>query len=100
MVKQQRFDDKLIYKKRLRKGLEEYTVHIPPHVQAAKLLDSPPHLVRYVMTTSGPQPIERQTAPLDYVHYIESQLRPVADTLLPLIGNDFDSIVTGQTSLF
>ena len=30
-----KLDDKLIYKKRLRKPVNEYTVNIPPHVQAA-----------------------------------------------------------------
>lgn len=99
-VKMKKVDDKLIYKKRLRKDLMEYTVNIPPHVQAAKLLDTIPHTVRYYITVNGPQPVEKLNAPLDYSHYIDAQLRPVADTILPLTGNDFDSIVSGQMSLF
>src|SRR5690606_31654478 len=31
-----RFDQKLIYRKRLRRRLDEYQKNIPPHVQAAK----------------------------------------------------------------
>jgi DNA polymerase-2 len=99
-VKLKKFDEKLIYKKRLRKDLIEYTVNIPPHVQAAKLLDTIPHTVRYLITTNGPQPVEKLSAPLDYSHYIDAQLRPIADTILPLTGNDFESIISGQMSLF
>ena len=93
-------DDKLIYKKRLRKQLSEYTEHVPPHVQAARLLASPGHLIRYYITTSGPQPIENRTAPIDYEHYVEAQLKPVADTILEWLGTSFDKIVSGQQDLF
>jgi DNA polymerase-2 len=100
LVKMKKLDHKLIFKKRLRKDLMEYTVNVPPHVQAAKLLDTIPHTVRYFITINGPQPVEKLSAPLDYSHYIDAQLRPVADTILPLRGNDFDSIISGQMSLF
>jgi DNA polymerase-2 len=100
LVKMKKLDEKLVYKKRLRKDLMEYTVNIPPHVQAAKLLDTIPHTVRYLITTNGPQPLEKLSAPLDYSHYIDAQLRPIADTILPLTGNDFESIISGQMSLF
>ena len=93
-------DDRLIYKKRLRKRLDEYTENIPPHVQAAKLLPAPGHLIRYYMTTSGPQPVENRTAPIDYEHYIECQLKPVADSVLEWLGTGFDKIVSGQQELF
>lgn len=93
-------DDKLVYKKRLRKQLDEYTVNVPPHVQAAKLLDNPGHLIRYYITLNGPQPIEKRTAPLDYEHYVESQLKPIADSILEMQGTSFDRIISGQQELF
>jgi len=93
-------DDKLVYKKRLRKKLDEYTVNIPPHVQAAKQLDNPGHLIRYYITTAGPQPMEKRTAPLDYEHYVESQLKPIADSILEMQGMSFDRIISGQQDLF
>jgi DNA polymerase II len=93
-------DDKLVYKKRLRKRLDEYVDHVPPHVQAARLLPDPGHLIRYYITTAGPQPVERRTAPIDYEHYIEAQLKPVADTILEWQGTSFDKIVSGQQELF
>lgn len=99
-IKRGDFDRQLIYKKRLRKDLQEYTTHVPPHVQAAKLLDSPKHLIRYYITTSGPQPVEKLSAQLDYEHYINSQIRPIADSILEWVGTSFDAIVSGQQDLF
>lgn len=99
-VKEGRYDNKLVYKKRLRKGIDEYTVNIPPHVQAARLLDNPPHLIRYVITVDGPQPTQKTSSSLDYEHYIESQIKPVADSILELNGKSFDNIISGQQDLF
>jgi DNA polymerase-2 len=95
-----KLDGKLVYKKRLRKPVSDYTVNVPPHVQAAKLCKTPPHMVRYVMTINGPQPVENLTAPIDYDHYIEAQLKPVADSILEWTGTGFDAIVLGQQDLF
>jgi DNA polymerase-2 len=99
-VKRGDVDDKLVYQKQLRKPLHEYTASIPPHVQAAKLLESPGHTIRYYITTDGPQPVEKVSAPLDYEHYIDAQLRPVADAILEWIDLDFDAILCGQQDLF
>ena len=99
-VRHGELNDKLIYKKRLRKEIEDYTVNIPPHAQAAKLLDSPKHIIRYYITVSGPQPIEKLSAPIDFNHYIDCQLRPVADSILEQYGDSFDRIVSGQQNLF
>jgi DNA polymerase-2 len=98
-VRQGKADDKLIYRKRLRKPIADYVDHLPPHVQAAKLLDSPGRVIRYCITTAGPQPIEHLTAPLDREHYIESQLQPIADSLLEWLGSGFDRILSGQQEL-
>jgi len=69
-VKKGIFDNQLIYKKRLRKSLNEYTVNIPPHAQAARLLKTPSNIIRYYITTNGPQPLENLSSPIDYDHYI------------------------------
>jgi DNA polymerase-2 len=94
------FDEKLIYMKHVRKGLDDYTANAPPHVQAARMLDEPVGTVKYCVTKSGPQPVEKLTAPLDYRHYLDCQLRPVADSILAWLGSDFDSVVSGQQELF
>lgn len=99
-VKKGIFDNQLIYKKRLRKNLNEYTVNVPPHAQAARLLKTPAHIVRYYITTNGPQPLESLSSPIDYDHYIDCQLKPVADSILEFAGTSFDNIISGQQDLF
>jgi DNA polymerase-2 len=93
-------DDALVYRKGVRKELEEYTNHVPPHIQAARLLGGTTNRIAYVMTRQGPQPLEKITAALDYEHYITTQLQPIADAILESIGLSFDGIVSGQTDLF
>jgi DNA polymerase-2 len=100
-LKNGEFDDKLIYKKRLRKDVEEYLKNVPPHVRAAKLLQDPGDTVYYVITYRGPIPIQLKHDDIDYEHYIEKQLKPIADSVLGLLGKSFDSILgTDQMSLF
>lgn len=105
-------DPQLIYRKRLRRKLSDYDKTQPPHVRAARLADEirhqrglPPRYqhkgwIEYVMTTQGPEPVAYQQHPLDYQHYIDKQLKPVADAILPHIDLQFDQIVDTQLSLF
>jgi DNA polymerase-2 len=95
------FDDKLIYRKRLRKNVEDYTKNIPQHVRAAKMIDQNSGTIYYVITKRGPVPVELKHNDIDYQHYVDKQLKPIADSLLSLIGESFDSIVkTGQLNIF
>jgi len=90
-------DKLLIYRKALRKGVDEYTKTTPPHVKAARLLDKiTTTIISYVITKEGPQPIEKQTSPLDYNHYIEKQLKPIANSILELKGTTFDNVISGS----
>ena len=111
-IKQGEFDDGLVYTKQLRKPLKEYTKTAPPHVKAARHADEENARtgkplryqkrtkIRYVMTTTGPQVVEYCSQPLDYDHYIEKQIRPIADSILPAIGGDFESLASQQLELF
>ena len=96
-------DERLVYRKSLRKAPEEYTATTPPHVAAARKIPGKRRgRVAYVITTAGPEPAADRHHPLDYVHYIEKQVRPVAEPVLALLGLDF-ARVTGterQLSLF
>ena len=95
------FDDKLVYRKRLRKDVEDYTKNIPQHVRAARLIDQNSGTIYYVITKRGPIPVELKHNDIDYQHYIEKQIKPIADSVLSLTGDSFDSIVkTGQLSFF
>ena len=54
---------------------------------------------RILITTRGPQPTGKQTSPLDYQHYLERQLAPAADVVLPFLGDDFMRLGGRQLSL-
>jgi DNA polymerase-2 len=99
-----RFDDELAYRKAVRKPVAEYTKTTPPHVKAARKAGiTGRRLVRYVMTKAGPEPVGRTTAPPDYEHYVEAQLKPIADAVLRFVaGPDFDTLTGArrQLSLF
>lgn len=93
-------DDKLVYRKRLNKPLDQYTGAQPPHVQAARLLEVAPRVIRYYITLDGPQPVGKVHAPFDYEHYIQSQIQPIAESIIEWKGLRFESIVSGQQDLF
>jgi DNA polymerase-2 len=53
------------------------------------------------MTLNGPVPVQNEIGHIDYQHYIERQIRPIADQVLRTMGMDFDSLEMGdQLSLF
>jgi DNA polymerase-2 len=55
--------------------------------------------VSYVMTTAGPQPAGAPHDPLDYGHYLEKQVRAVAEPVLTLLGLDLDDITGARAQL-
>jgi DNA polymerase-2 len=100
-------DAQLVYRKRLRRKLEDYQRNIPPHVQAARLyaerqLPVPTRgsWVEYVITSSGAEPAAAALAPLDYQHYLDRQLAPVADGILSFVGSSFAALTEQQIGLF
>ena len=106
------FDALLVYRKRLRRPLDDYQRNVPPHVRAARTADAynlaqgrPLQYqnggwISYVITVAGPEPLETQRSPIDYHHYLTRQLQPVADAILPFLGDDFSRLVSGQQDLF
>ena len=57
-------DATLVYRKALRKDLEDYTAATPPHVAAARKLKSDPGtLIDYVITRNGPEPATERESP-------------------------------------
>lgn len=89
-------DDLLVYSKNLRKDASKYTASAP-HVVAARLSRSPPgRRIRYVITVGGPQPLDNITQPLDRDHYLDKQIRPVAEPVLACLGLAFAEVVGDQ----
>lgn len=93
-------DDKLSYTKRLTKPIEDYTKNIPVHVKAAKLINhtGPYRLkeVTYVMTPNGAVPVNMNPDKFDYDHYVDKQIKPLANQVLSYFDKDYDSLFTGE----
>ena len=106
-----KYDHALVYRKRIRRKLAQYQ-NAPPHVKAAKLADEQyvaagkaaryqnKGWIRYVITLNGPEPLEFLHSAIDYEHYIEKQIKPIADGILPFIGQSFATISSTQLDLF
>ncbi len=100
-------DDQLVYRKRLRRRLNDYTRNVPPHVQAARIAGcrgaqptARGDWVEYVITLAGAEPCGYAEAAFDYDHYAERQLAPVADGILHFLGTSYRDIINQQFSLF
>ncbi len=96
-----KLDHKLVYKKGISKKLKDYTKNVPPHVRAARMLDRMDgRIVSYVITTSGPEPIQKRSAShYDYDHYSQKQMAPVADMVLRYFDIDYRAIIKNQRQL-
>ena len=105
-------DEQLVYRKRLRRKLDQYVKNVPPQVRAARQADELNRKqgkplkyqnrgwVSYLMTVNGPEVAEYQQSSIDYQHYILKQLKPVADGVLPFVGLNFSTLVDEQMGLF
>jgi len=56
-------------------------------------------LISYVVTVNGPEPLGFRESPIDYDHYVEKQLEPVADAVLSHVGTSFRAILGGDRQL-
>ncbi len=107
-----RLDQQLVYRKRLRKKLSGYLKNIPPHAQAAIKAEAEfqsrrepsryrnKSWIEYVITVAGAQTLECRHDRLDYEHYVEKQLTPIADTILNAIGSSMAAVIDQQQELF
>ena len=101
-VKKGEYDNKLIYRKSLRKNLKSYLVK-SQHLKAAMKLDKiRSNIIEYVITEDGPEPIQNRKHKIDYDHYINKQLKPIADSILIFYNKKFEDMIKGskQTTLF
>ena len=94
-----KFDNLLIYTKKITKPLVEYTKITPPHVKAAREIeDFKGRVVKYVMTETGAKHISliRKNVSFDYKHYIKKQLKGVSSDILECLGIDFDEVIKSK----
>ncbi|MEJ2364721.1 MAG: DNA polymerase domain-containing protein [Deltaproteobacteria bacterium] len=96
-----KLDQMLVYTKGIHKPLEQYTKTIPQHVRAARKLESlEGNVIHYVITTAGPEPVQnRSGAPLDYKHYSDKQLAPIADMVLQYFDMDYQALSQDKKQL-
>nr|WP_297348396.1 DNA polymerase II [uncultured Glaciecola sp.] len=107
-----KLNEQLVYRKRIRRRLDLYVKNVPPHVKAARLADQQNEAlgrtlkyqhkgwISYVITVSGPQPIEYLSSKIDYDHYVDKQIKPIAEGILPFIGLSFEDMTSQQMGLF
>jgi len=98
-----KMDEKLIYRKSIRKALKDYTKMTPPHVKAArkmKKLES--NVIEYYITIDGPEPAGERKHSINYKHYLQKQIQPIANQILALFEKNFEEIIKGtkQSRLF
>ncbi|MFT6268066.1 MAG: DNA polymerase-2 [Alphaproteobacteria bacterium] len=105
-------NEQLVYRKRIRRRLDLYVKNVPPHVKAARLADQQNEAlgktlkyqhkgwISYVITVNGPQPIEYLSSKIDYDHYVDKQIKPIAEGILPFIGLSFEDMTSQQMGLF
>lgn len=97
-------DDQLWYRKRLRRPVSGYAKSNPPHVQAARrheLLTGklPQGWMRYRQGLQGVLvPADRDQS-INYQHYFDKQLAPIADAVLHVLGQDFQTLAGPQMTL-
>lgn len=111
-LKAGQLDQELVYRKRLRRPLEQYTKQQPPHVQAAhKVRDgfrqqgrvvklASGTYIEYLITVNGAEPCQFTTSTIDYQHYLDRQLAPIVDTILVFLDQDFETLCAPQYKLF
>ncbi len=92
-IKSGKMDEKLVYRKSIRKELVDYTKTTPPHVKAARKLDKlESNVIEYYITLDGPEPIQKLKHSIDYEHYIEKQIKPIANQILDVFGKTFEDV--------
>lgn len=86
-------DDRLVYRKGLRKDPAKYIANTPPHVAAARKSSDPGRVISYLITIAGPEPLDALHHEPDREHYLDKQVRPVAEPVLGALGLDFDRVI-------
>ena len=101
-----RRDAQLVYHKSLRKDADDYRARAPHVVAARKLAASRPGeplslrgVIDYVITVEGPEPATGRNHRIDHEHYIERQIRPVAEPVLAISRRDFGEVRRNERQL-
>ncbi len=91
-------DAALVYRKALRKPLEAYAAEAP-HVVAARKMERLERRIAYVITKNGAEPLGQIVSALDYEHYVDKQIRPIAEPVLAALNLDFEELADNRRQL-
>ncbi|ABE55708.1 DNA damage-inducible DNA polymerase II [Shewanella denitrificans OS217] len=107
-LKQGLRNSELVFRKRLKRNIEDYTAKSSPHVKAAALrcaatgdesFGRKGANVEYVMTKQGARVIQSAKLDYDYDYYIEKQIQPIAEPILGLLNRSFIEFTSNQLPL-
>ncbi|WP_299788136.1 DNA polymerase II [uncultured Shewanella sp.] len=103
-----KLDDELVFSKRLRRDIKDYTAKSSPHVKAAQKMcelskdtrySKRGTRVDYLMTINGAEPVKFRRSAIDYEYYLNRQLLPISDPILTVLKLNFGNIASNQLSL-
>lgn len=103
-----KLDEELVFSKRLRRDIADYTAKSSPHIKAAKMMcessgserfSKRGTRVEYLMTLNGAEPIQYRQSAIDYHYYLTRQLAPIAEPVLGMLDKRFSDIASKQMSL-
>ncbi|MCL1091492.1 DNA polymerase II [Shewanella profunda] len=101
-------DDELVFRKRMRRNIEEYTAKSSPHVKVARQLCDLTGMttfgkrgaqIDYVITVNGPESVQYRTSIIDYQYYIDKQIRPIAEPVFSIMKLNYMDIASKQLVL-
>ncbi|MEK6903257.1 MAG: DNA polymerase II [Nanoarchaeota archaeon] len=93
-LKSGKYDSMLVYRKGIRKSVDAYTKTTPPHIKAARKAGiEKVGIMEYYMTVDGPEAVGFQKNKLDYDHYVEKQIKPIAEAVLTFFHVSFDDLL-------
>ncbi|MGI2095593.1 DNA polymerase II [Shewanella glacialipiscicola] len=101
-------DDDLVFRKRMRRNIEDYTAKSSPHVKVAQqLCDATGNAafgkrgaqIDYLITVNGPESVEYKTSKIDYQYYIDKQIGPIAEPVFSIMKLNYISITSKQLLL-
>src|SRR3989344_657054 len=104
-LKNGKYDDLLVYRKKLRKAISEYAVQAQHKkvadiiIKHAGFLES--NIIEYVMTEEGPEPIKYKKHEIDYDYYVKKQILPIIEQIAQFYNINIEllKVKKGQTSL-
>lgn len=101
-------DDELVFRKRMRRNIEDYTAKSSPHVKVAQQLcrttgdlsyGKRGAQIDYVITVNGPESVQLRQSIIDYQYYIDKQIGPIAEPVFSIMDQSYSQLTTKQMLL-